>query len=221
MQRLILLVVLMLAPAIARAQSFWAGALSQYITENGVVLHDRPVFQADAFWSLSHGGYVDLWASRSVDGRNSELDYTVGWSSKFADVSVAYFDLEPLWRPNDIVQTKVQFMFPKKVGAHELVGYVALNHMRPRDDPSKNSGDFVRVGLSDTWVLNSGTTIRQHAWLLHDSGVFQGEEGFLARYEAGVRFRRGSYTLEPFIRLSVPFVSDRHTEVVAAVRLLR
>lgn len=220
--RFVVFVVLVLFPSVAHSQSVWVGVFSQYMTEHGVVLHDKPVVQANAFQGFGHGYYADLWVSRSFDGRNSEVDYTVGWSGKHLDLSIAYFDLNPTREPNDVIQTTAKLSStPRALGAHKLAGYLVLNYTYAREVPSKNSGMWLRAGLSDAWAISPHVTVAQNFWLLHDGGVFQGESGFMTRYETSVRLRRGSYTLEPIVRLSLPFVSDRKKEIVTAIKLSR
>lgn len=221
MKRIALVVLVVLVPTMAHAQSIWVAGLSQYVTDHGLVLHDGPVVQADITWLLPGGAYADVWVSQGY----SEIDYTFGWGKCMnvcVDVNVSYFDLEPLWEPTDVIQTTAKFSLPqRKVGNHAFSPYVVANHVYSREDADKYSGQFFRVGLSDAWSVGERTTISQNAWLLHDSGVFQGESGFIGRYELSVGVKRGDYTFQPLVRVSVPFVSDRDTQLVAGFKISR
>jgi hypothetical protein len=217
------LVFLVLTPVLAIAQSITGAMTTQYVINNGAVLHDGPGIWIDATKKLGQGCSGSVWAYRSLDRSFTEIDYTLGCEFKYFGFSAAYFDLEPIWKPNDVFQVTGKFAVPKKVGNHEFSGYVVIDYIIAREERDKNSGEFLWIGLSDAWAIDPATTVNLNVSLLRDGGIFQGQIGYIFRAAAGIDVKHGKYTIGPLVFVSVPSVpnSDRETQVVAVYRVSR
>jgi hypothetical protein len=185
-----------LAPV--HAQSVSVGTFTKYMTPHGVILYDRPSVQADATWNLPQGTYLDLWADQSVDGKNNEIDYTLGWGNKYVNANFAYYDLNPIGKSGDMFMSDVSVGVPKKVGGHSTRIYGEVNYLSPRQDLG---GMWLRVGASDNWPIGGKATANQLIWIMHDGGAFGGPRGYLVHYEASVLLARH---FQPIVKFSVP-----------------
>ncbi len=212
------LVLAILAAAPLSAQvNWWVGPFTKYMTQHGVVLYDKPSMQANLNYGLPHGAYVDLWADQSLDGRNNEVDYIVGWGNQYTDVNFAYYDLNPAFRAGGkMFMSETSAGVPFKAGSHSLRVYAKANYLSPRQAPG---GAWLRMGATDSVSLDAKTTLDQSAWLMHDGGAFGGPRGYLLHYEAAVSFARNGYHLQPVVKISLPLqnMPGREREIAFGV----
>jgi hypothetical protein len=205
------------APANAEGFSAAAGIYSDFVVDNGTLVQDGLTLQGSADWGFKSGAYFSLWAST---GGRGETDLTAGWANRYLDLSVAYFD-DAGGSDENIVQTAVKATYPVKIGFHTLGPYAEFNTISVLASEG-DSGRFWRIGLQHSWKRGEVLTVTHGGYLLRDSGIFRGEEGLVARYEAGLQVKRGAYVLKPALRVSVPVsVDDREEQVVAVFAVSR
>ncbi len=205
---------------------------SQYVLNSGVVFHEGPVVQTDAFLTLPKGFYLDFWWSAGLnDARPSsnfgdEIDYTAGWSGEIGkklvlDIGVAYFDLWPLFETGgdgNVVKPYAKLSRTFEVGKkHELTPLLAIEYHHPLKDMP--SGAYTWTGLKDVWTVTKLLSLSQEAGVLYDSGAYDSQKTFVGygAWEANWQVTKQFSIQLPSIRLAVPVNdSDRKTEFTYA-----
>ena len=180
-----------------RAQSITA---SSYVADKylafgtGSVLDRGLVAQTDLFVSFHDGAYVDLWNSRSLQGRwndgsfGNEVDYAIGWKGAVAadtrlNIGTTYFD-EPkafTFGAGDILYTHAfltkDFKLLSLTAGYE--NYVAM----PRS--GFRGGNLVSLGVSKHQSFGE-IGLHTSATLVYDSGTIGTRHGFIARGNTGL-----------------------------------
>jgi hypothetical protein len=208
---------LIAVPAVAQTTAS-VGTFSTYMVDNGTQVYEKPILYGSIRQDLPAGFSVGLWGSVGKDG-GRELDYLAAWGNKYFSLEVGYFQ-HAGGSPANLVQVDLRGGYPiKKVGSHTLEPYVMMSRIMPTNTDG-DSGTLIRAGLSHSWDCWQETKLLQSAWLMYDTGVFKGEQGFVFRYEVGIARQHFGVTIQPLVRLSVPVnVNDRKTRVVAGLRL--
>jgi hypothetical protein len=210
---------IMLFAAASHSQTTaWVGLFSEYLVQPGYAPYTKPIVVGDVTWTAKSGIYVDAWAFAGENVK-SETDWTIGWANKCLDVSGAYY-AHAGGGPSNVARSAFKIGCPMQLGSHTLKPYFEWNSMTVLNSHG-NDGMLWRVGASDAWSLNDKLTLAQSGWLLYDSGVFKGQNGFTARYELGLAIKQTNCTLKPLVMVSVPVnVTDRETQVVAGFKVI-
>ncbi len=189
---------------------------SQYLGVIGSVCYDEPVAQHDLFVSFAHNIYAELWVSHNFDGGQNggqEVDYFCGWDNNRFNIGMAYVDLNKLWRSgDDMLYPYVKWTQKMDAGISvyaEVDGVIDLN-------VSNNTGMLGQIGANFSTLESKKFGIVGNAHLLYDDGVFQGKEGLISFFSAGIEYHLTKKTTVRIV--NVKFISplaaaeDRETE---------
>lgn len=205
------------AAALADGPAVSGGIYSGYMTQNGILLCNTPSAQVDVTVPIGRGFYADLWADQSLNGKNNEVDWTLGWSGKGVDVKAAFFQLDPVGSKNTTFYASTIFSQPTRhIGRHAYWMYAQADYIRPSFQQSADSGTWLRVGATDVLAFTPRTHLVQNGWVMRDNGVFGGPSVTVVRYEAAMSFQRTRYSFGPILKLSVPLkkVDGRERQLI-------
>lgn len=207
---------------------FMTTTLSGYLVDDGFVPYDQPVAQGQIAYKTAFGAYARGWGSWGENG-GREFDGTLGLEKGCWDGSVGYF-FNAGGMPDDIIQSTLAWGCWRESSHHKTKPYVAVDWVDVVDR-SQLSGWFWRVGISDEWSRRADLSIQQELFLLHTSGIFESEDGFVLRYQMAWAKQYGvtkddeaGYWVAPLARLSLPVfdtAKDRDIEVVVGLRVTR
>jgi hypothetical protein len=201
------------------------GAKTRYVGTSGMLVFDEPVAQGDFFWTFPSNFWADVaWSTDSNFRKNygREIDWAVGWSGKYWDVSAWYYDftqqfsLEPV---GDYADAVGEGFYPIRISEHHKIAPRAkadifYSTYKPRDW----SGTFIQVGVSHSWESRSWLGLEQSLNFVYDSGIFGYDSGFIARYDSRYAWKieTGVVLDAPTIRVTMPVcgVEGRKPQIV-------
>ena len=179
--------------------------LSSYQTQHGMLLYNRPSAQFSVTVKKNGFGF-EAWADQSLDGADREIDLTGSKNWKYGGASFAYFDIRPVFQPDDNLMASAWLGVPWKAGNHSFRAYVRGNRLMPLKDGADPS-NWLRIGLAHELKTRRGT-LASEGWAMRDYGA-KGGPGEIIRLQSGFAFDRGTYILQPLAQLSLPFGNAR------------
>lgn len=205
-------------PSFALSTKFW----SQYLDNNGAVIHDKPVFQSDLLISLPLGFYFDFWHSMGLDGTGlstdlgDEIDYTLGWNGNLKgigfDLGFSYLDFIDLFKmpKGDVLRPYAEINKEFKITEKNIITpYVRWDGSFPAGANSPKGGQWFSAGLKHIWQINEIAALQQKLFTLYDTGALGFEKAIIGQYHIGLGWSVAkSVTLElPNFKISTPFTS--------------
>lgn len=228
MRKIIVAVIAVLVSfTFASASELSTKTASQFVGSGGAVLVNSAVQQTNLFIPLANGFYADVWNSLSLDGDDKEIDWTAGWSGSVValnmNIGASYFDCGELFHStgdiiNPYAETSKTFelfesqtLTPSvKIEAPILVGTNSV------------TGIFTHIGIKHAWQATDRLSVVQTAKIVHDSGAYGMDRGFIGSYTASIGVAATkSVTLNTSVAVSTPLgsIHDRSTEVTPSVEI--
>lgn len=135
--------------------------------------------------------------------------------------SIAYFDLNELFdrRSTDVVFPSLKISFPFSWKRQQFIPYADASYICPTRERSKNDGLWLRAGVQHKVTL-LGVPVNSVAWMLHDSGVFQGDAGWMGNVTTSCQIPiLWKINLVPATRYSLPLTMNdaRRNQLVLSV----
>lgn len=163
----------------------------------GDVLHNRPVIQTDLLLSFKNGLYLDLWNSRSLQGKwndgnlGNEIDYGLGWDGVVkglaAHIGFSYYDEPKAFTlgSGDIFYTELRLGKELK-WLSVTAGYQNYATM---PDSGFQGGHLISIGASRAQSLYGDKVVFNASFAgVYDTGTLGTLAGFMLRGNAGVNW---------------------------------
>ena len=172
---------------------------SKYVF-NGILLCDRPVIQSDFTLTSPAGVSFSVWWSTDLQSEKSygdEIDYVVSYNIPLDNydltLSASYFDcFRLLNNQEDSFEFKCLLTRDWKISdSQTLTPFVELKYYIPVGDTC--GGLVSEVGMRHNIQVFENLCLVQQLSLLHDTGAFSTDSGFIAKYKAGVRAKINNY----------------------------
>lgn len=190
----------------------------------GDVLHDRPVVQTDLLLTFKNGLYLDLWNSRSLQGKwddgslGNEVDYGLGWDGTIKGLTVhvgfAYYDEPGVFTlgAGDILYTELRL-------GKELKWFsVTAGYQNYTTMPNSGfqGGHLISLGASRAQPLYGDKVILNASFAgVYDTGTLGTLAGFMFRGNVGVSWNINEHLT--FNAVSVSYyapLTHRATDVI-------
>lgn len=163
----------------------------------GDTVHNRPVVQTDLLVTFKNGLYLDLWNSRSLQGKwddgslGNEVDYGLGWDGTVegltAHIGFVYYDEPKAFTlgAGDIFYTELRLGKEFK-WLSVTAGYQSYTTM---PDSGFQGGHLVSLGVSRTQSLYGDKVSLNASFAgVYDTGTLGTLAGFMFRGNAGINW---------------------------------
>lgn len=203
---------------------------SQYLNDNGAILHDKSVLHNDMTVLTPYGLYVDIFSSFGLESADlcnnygDELDYILGWAGEVygfgVDTSLIYFDLfETCNIPSkdDFIEWTIKLSRDFAVSdAHKITPYIGTKTLFAADKEGADGGVYLYGGAKHTWTISKMWAMVHDLYILHDSGAIGFARGVIGQYCLRVNLAiSDSFELNPFLvkfGARIQDAKDRHSE---------
>ncbi len=165
---------------------------------NGFLLSDKPVLQSDITISNTLGFSFSVWWSTDFESEKTwgdEVDYILTYEKSFGEYatsfSVSYFDcFNLLNKEGDAVEIKGMVSRDFELSKDQTVTpFAKLCGYFPVEAESGSNGLVVEVGTRYCFQLTDKVNLKQQLSVIHDSGAYSSDSGFIAKYLAGAELK--------------------------------
>jgi hypothetical protein len=163
---------------------------------SGSVLYDKPVIQSDLFISFPCGFYLDLWNSKSLEGKwnenfGNEVDYGIGWAGSVhgysINIGVTYFDEPDVFTlgAGDILYShaSIAHAYWKWMVSATWENYVTM------PNTGIEGGNLFSIGIARSFQLHERVQLNTSTAIVYDDGGFGRDDGFLQKGNVGLDWK--------------------------------
>ncbi|MFZ2149740.1 MAG: hypothetical protein WAV15_01100 [Minisyncoccia bacterium] len=208
------LVLASFTPATAQT-SITFGGWSSFVVDNGDRASEEPILYLSVDQAFAHGLSLGVWGSAG-ENKGREADIAAGWKGKNTALKVFYIRHAGGSTAN-LVQVDMRGFVAVGKDA-EL--FFMLSPILPTNSTG-DAGTLLRVGFATNGKLTSGKFFHG-GWLMYDTGIFKGEQGFSLRYEVGLPTKKGKVTVMPAVKFSLPLLhmEKREPRIVGGIHFI-
>ena len=191
------------------------GGWSSFVVDNGDRASEEPILYVALDQDFAHGLSLGVWGSVG-ENEGREADIAAGWKRKNFAGKVFYI-VHAGGSTANLVQVDMRGFLA--VGKDSELFFM-VSPILPTNSTG-DAGTLLRVGFATNGKLTSGK-FTHSGWLMYDTGIFRGEQGFSLRYQLGVPIKKGKVIVMPAVKFSLPLLhmEKREPRVVGGIHFI-